>query len=389
MRSAKRSSSVATPVKESEMVVGFPAAAVAGKRGSYQIICGDAGEVVPMLPQVHAVVTSPPYWGKRIYGDSGVEVGREGNVEQYIETLVSIFTSIPLHPRGSIWVNIGDKRDPRNGGLLGIPHRLVTAMMQAGFILVDDSVWAKGIVGVDGRTQGGFLTEPARHRLNGNAFEPMYRFVRTRRASDAWTDVYAVAIPRQNVPDVRYLPEDLMTCHTSVEGRCLPNVWLIPMGQTSEKHFGVFPVSLVERCIAMACPIWVNGDNSLVERRIEMVPYIEGRGSDRYMGKRSLVAADDGGEMRAMCGRNDTGHDYVPRKPVTLGWTECDPEGQAGIVLDPFCGTGTTGVAALKLGRSFIGIDLYDAYCEIARGRCEETLHFLNEHGLDPLALMR
>jgi len=43
------------------------------------------------------------------------------------------------------------------------------------------------------------------------------------------------------------------------------------------------------------------------------------------------------------------------------------PEG--GLVLDPFLGSGTTGVAAVRLNRPFIGIDLSEEYCEIARVR--------------------
>lgn len=42
----------------------------------------------------------------------------------------------------------------------------------------------------------------------------------------------------------------------------------------------------------------------------------------------------------------------------------CPPN---GIVLDPFCGIGTTCIAAKKLGRAYIGIDMHPKYCEVAR----------------------
>lgn len=44
----------------------------------------------------------------------------------------------------------------------------------------------------------------------------------------------------------------------------------------------------------------------------------------------------------------------------------CPPK---GIVIDPFCGSGTTGVAAMKCEMDFIGIDISEEYCEIAKER--------------------
>ena len=43
----------------------------------------------------------------------------------------------------------------------------------------------------------------------------------------------------------------------------------------------------------------------------------------------------------------------------------------ADLILDPFCGSGTTGVAALQLGRRFIGIEIDPKYADIARTRCD------------------
>jgi site-specific DNA-methyltransferase (adenine-specific) len=42
-----------------------------------------------------------------------------------------------------------------------------------------------------------------------------------------------------------------------------------------------------------------------------------------------------------------------------------------GIVLDPFTGSGTTGIAAFREGFRFIGIEREPDYCEIARARIE------------------
>ena len=47
-------------------------------------------------------------------------------------------------------------------------------------------------------------------------------------------------------------------------------------------------------------------------------------------------------------------------------------EGQ--IVLDPFCGSGSTLVASKRLGRNYIGIEQDESFCKIARERLEATI---------------
>ncbi|MFZ2229398.1 MAG: site-specific DNA-methyltransferase, partial [Agathobacter rectalis] len=55
---------------------------------------------------------------------------------------------------------------------------------------------------------------------------------------------------------------------------------------------------------------------------------------------------------------------------IILASTE---EGQ--VILDPFCGSGTTGVEAVRYGRKFIGIDVSEEYMEISKKRLEKVLN--------------
>ena len=93
----------------------------------YEIYCGDARETIRRLKaggtQFDCVVTSPPYFNQRMYGDDPREIGREsgnGGVDSFISNLVSIFRKIPVRPWASLWVNLGDKRSAK-GALMGVP----------------------------------------------------------------------------------------------------------------------------------------------------------------------------------------------------------------------------------------------------------------------------
>jgi site-specific DNA-methyltransferase (adenine-specific) len=48
------------------------------------------------------------------------------------------------------------------------------------------------------------------------------------------------------------------------------------------------------------------------------------------------------------------------------------------LVLDPFCGSGTTGLVALRHGRRFVGIELNPAYAEMARRRITDDAPLFN-----------
>lgn len=62
---------------------------------------------------------------------------------------------------------------------------------------------------------------------------------------------------------------------------------------------------------------------------------------------------------------------HITAKPIELmrQLVRCVPPG--GVILDPFAGSGTTGVAAIEAGCDFIGIEREAAYVEIARARLD------------------
>ena len=61
--------------------------------------------------------------------------------------------------------------------------------------------------------------------------------------------------------------------------------------------------------------------------------------------------------------------EHITQKPVDVmrGLVKIAPEG--GTILDPFMGSGTTGVAAMLEGRLFVGVEMVEHYAEVAKRR--------------------
>lgn len=73
------------------------------------IVAADARTIPLATNTVHTVITSPPYWGRRLYGDHPDELGIE-DLHVYIATLAGVFDEVArvLRPDGTAWLNIGD-----------------------------------------------------------------------------------------------------------------------------------------------------------------------------------------------------------------------------------------------------------------------------------------
>jgi len=82
----------------------------------------------------------------------------------------------------------------------------------------------------------------------------------------------------------------------------------------------------------------------------------------------------NGGGHHAFWEYNKTNGDHPTQKPIKLinHWLR-DFTNETDIILDPFCGSGTTCVAAKEMGRRFIGIELEPKYVEIAQSRLDNV----------------
>lgn len=79
------------------------------------------------------------------------------------------------------------------------------------------------------------------------------------------------------------------------------------------------------------------------------------------------------GMLQELAGDRKETREHPTQKPVELlKWCiQLCPDAQT--VLDPFMGSGTTGIACHQLGRSFIGIEIHEPYFDIACERIENA----------------
>lgn len=328
------------------------------------VLHGFAEEALRRIPDgsVHCIVTSPPYWGLRRYlkhvpikgGDQNCqhqfvpqpaagfrservrdakrqhlpdrsqlvsylcqrcgavasELGMEYQLGDYLTQMLIIFHECRrvLHPRGTLWLNMGDTYVNRNydgdgsnplmnptlqpGALVGAPWRMALLLQETGWVLRSDVVWYK---------PNPIPSAPQRRPITSHEY--VFMFVKSR---DYYFDFGSAK---------RLSKEGF--------GGQLRDVWEINSGSglsgSGLSHPVPFPEELPKRCILLSTPEWV---------------------CERCFGW---------GEQE--CG--------------------CDGAKQGAVVLDPFAGSGTVAVVAHRLGRSSVSIEAEIDYAELTLKRLQ------------------
>lgn len=111
-----------------------------------EIIAGDSLEILKGMSSdsVDLVITSPPYFQQRDYGNGNAGIGNENSEKEYLNNLLDIFfESVRVtKPTGTIVYNVGDKYF--KGGLLLIPYKFaVRAIESKKVFLINDITWSK------------------------------------------------------------------------------------------------------------------------------------------------------------------------------------------------------------------------------------------------------
>ena len=135
-------------------------------------------------------------------------------------------------------------------------------------------------------------------------------------------------------------------------------------------HFAAFPLKLPELCIKAG-----TSEKGVCKKcGAPWVRVVEKVGESKY-----TEIGSPQGLNRSVMQWNDSHPTKNARwfnTNKTLDWLpscNCDAgEPVPAVVIDPFCGSGQTGIAVLNLGRSFIGIDLKREYCDVAKARLKE-----------------
>ena len=302
---------------------------------------------------VDCIVSSPPYFGLRDYGVEG-QFGLEETLEDYIDKTVLLFEELRrvLKPQGTVWWNLGDSYASKSsawGGrgknsilnktgledkqrrntvvpdglkakdLMMIPSRVAIALSENGWYLRSEIIWHKPNP----------MPESVKDRPT-SAHEKIYLFAKNKKY---YYDADAIRVPQKQDSIARAGRNYWDTNKVETGNYSIPNI------ESAKKLNQKVLDTVAEGKIPMAN-----------KRNVWTVTTKPFRGAHFAVFPPDLIEPC----IKAGC-------------PV------------GGTVLDPFGGSGTTGLVANNLGRDAVLIELNEDYVDIAKKRINDNLGLFSE----------
>lgn len=338
---------------------------------SFCILEGDCIEQMQTLAaeSVQTCVTSPPYYGLRDYGHEG-QIGLEASPEEYVDRMVEVFREVRrvLRDDGTLWLNIGDsycaspsgdhskqKNRPAQDGsfrvpdwetrkqqwltdgkpvdktrtagvkpkdLLGIPWMLAFALRADGWYLRSDIIW---------------------HKPN-----PMPESVRDRPTS-AHEHIFLLAKSQRYFYDADAIREQ-------AEAKNLHDL-------TGTARIGVPG----------------QPDHKGNRHPIGNVKHAAQEGQPRHTGNAyKFTGYRNKRNVWTVTTQPFPDAHFAVYPPQLIEPCVLAGSAEGDTVLDPFAGSGTTGLVALRHNREFIGCELNPEYAQMARHRILDDAPLLN-----------
>jgi len=284
---------------------------------------GDALAVLREMSDqsVNCCVTSPPYFGLRDYGEE-CQYGLESSPAEYVETMRAVFAEVRrvLADDGTLWLNLGDSYSSKTKG--------------------------------SGGTAKVTLAGPAK----GSYFEPR-KFNTDRPEKNLLGIPWRVAFALQD--DGWILRNDIIWSKPNAMPESVTD-------RMSTRHEHLFMLSKSPR-------YWFNLDPI----REPSAAVAKPRALTEAWSASTGLAPHSGHRGTTNEGRNPGDVWSIPTRPFSAAHFAVFPQAiperailagckPGGTVLDPFSGSGTTGLAAAKHGRKYVGIDLNADYLDLS-----------------------
>jgi DNA modification methylase len=331
------------------------------------------------------------------------QLGAEPTIEMYVAHIVEVFREVRrvLRVDGVLWLNCGDSfcstpdRGLKAKDLIGMPWRVAFALQSDGWWLRQEIIWAKPAPMPESvldrctrsheylfmltKSQNYYydaeaikepgslasiarINQPGFDQQTGGPKDPLEGNRSARRALKNLADKQR-GHAREHVGfnDVWDQMTKQEQCGLRVNKR---SVWTIPSEALPFEHFATYPQKLVEPCVLAG-----TSERGACEKC--GAPWKRMLRKKSYGGWHSHENDAEQGNSQDGAARKKK-YNELWEPPATVGWEptcKCGAPTVPCTVLDPFLGSGTTALVALRAGRNFLGIELSEKYIAIAESR--------------------